>query len=52
MKYQIDAMERIYQALGIGEMKINQFVTGNEQTDLSKLLPTLSIINSLPTVTK
>jgi hypothetical protein len=45
-------MERIYQALGIQEMKINQFVTGNEQTDLSKLLPALSLINSLPTVTK
>lgn len=28
-KYQIDAMERIYNKLGIREVKINQFVGGS-----------------------
>ncbi len=38
-KYQIDAMERIYNRLGVKELKINQYV--GEQSDLAKLLPGL-----------
>jgi hypothetical protein len=44
-------MERIYKALGIKEMKINQF-NGNEQSDLGKLLPTLGLINTLGAANK
>lgn len=46
-KYSIDTMAKIYQHLGIKEVRINQFV-GNEQSDLARLLPTLGLINSMP----
>lgn len=39
-KYQIDSMERIYNKLGIKEVKINQFVGDNKST-LASILPTL-----------
>ena len=39
-------MERIYQNIGVREMRINQF-NGNEQSDLGKVLPTLGLINSM-----
>jgi hypothetical protein len=39
-KYQIDSMERIYNKLGIKEVKINKFV-GNEQSNLASILPSL-----------
>ena len=39
-KYQIDSMERIYNKLGIKEVKINQFV-GDNQSNLATILPTL-----------
>ena len=39
-KYQIDSMERIYNKLGIKEVKINQFV-GGDQTSLASVLPSL-----------
>jgi hypothetical protein len=45
-KYSIDTMAKIYQNLGIKEVRINQFV-GNEQSDLGRLLPTLGLINSV-----
>jgi hypothetical protein len=45
-KYSIDTMAKIYQNLGITEVRINQF-TGNEQSDLGRLLPTLGLINSV-----
>lgn len=37
-KYQIDSTERIYQRLGIKEIKINQF-TGDSKTSLANILP-------------
>lgn len=40
-KYQIDAMERIYNRLGIKEVKINQFVGGSDQSNLASILPSL-----------
>jgi hypothetical protein len=40
-KYQVDAMERIYNKLGIKEVKINQFVGGSEQSGLASILPSL-----------
>jgi len=40
-KYQIDALERIYNKLGIREVKINQFVGGSEQSNLASILPSL-----------
>lgn len=40
-KYQVDALERIYNKLGIREVKINQFVGGNEQSNLASILPSL-----------
>ena len=40
-KYQIDSMERIYNKLGIKEVRINQFVGGNEQSSLASILPSL-----------
>lgn len=39
-KYQIDSMERIYNKLGIKEVRINQFVGDNKST-LASILPTL-----------
>ena len=39
-KYQIDSMERIYNKLGIKEVRINQFVGGNESS-LASVLPSL-----------
>ncbi len=45
-KYSIDTMAKIYQNLGITEVRINQF-NGNEQSDLGRLLPTLGLINSV-----
>lgn len=39
-KYQIDSMERIYQKLGVKEIRINQFV-GDGQSNLSSILPSL-----------
>jgi hypothetical protein len=38
LKYQIDSTERIYNRLGIKEIKINQF-TGDSKTSLAGLLP-------------
>ena len=40
-KYQIDTMERIYNKLGIREVKINQFVGGEGQSNLASILPSL-----------
>jgi len=37
-KYQIDTMERIYQKLGVKEIKINQFV-GDGKSSLASILP-------------
>ena len=34
-------MERIYNRLGIKEVKINQFVGGSEQSSLASILPSL-----------
>lgn len=39
-KYQIDSMERIYNKLGIKDVRINQFV-GDGKTSLASILPTL-----------
>ena len=39
-KYQIDTMERIYNKLGIKEVKINQFV-GDSKSSLASILPTM-----------
>jgi hypothetical protein len=38
LKYQIDSTERIYNRLGIKEIKINQF-TGDSKTSLASILP-------------
>jgi len=37
-KYQIDSAERIYNKIGVRELKINQF-TGDMKTNLMSLLP-------------
>ena len=37
-KYQIDSTERIYNRIGVKEMKINQF-TGDMKTNLMSILP-------------
>jgi hypothetical protein len=39
-KYQIDTMERIYQKLGVKEIKINQFV-GDGKSNLASILPSM-----------
>ncbi len=39
-KYQIDSMERIYNKLGIKEVRINQFV-GDNKSSLASILPTM-----------
>ena len=38
LKYQIDSTERIYNRLGIKEIKINQF-TGDSKNNLASVLP-------------
>ena len=40
-KYQIDTTERIYNKIGVKELKINQF-TGDMKTNLMSLLPMMS----------
>jgi len=40
-KYSIDSMERIYNKLGIKEVRINQFVGGGDQSNLATILPSL-----------
>lgn len=40
-KYQIDATERIYNRIGIKEIKINQFV-GEGKANLASLLPQMA----------
>ena len=41
LKYQIDSTERIYQKIGVKEMKINQF-SGDMKTNLLSLIPAMT----------
>jgi hypothetical protein len=44
-KYQIDTTERIYNKLGIKEVRINQFV-GDGKTNLASILPSMGYLNT------
>jgi hypothetical protein len=41
LKYQIDVTERIYQRVGVKELKINQF-SGESKTNLLSLIPMMT----------